>query len=43
MATAADTVIAEAEHLVEVGEIEAENVMTPGILVDYIVKGAVNE
>ena len=27
----------EAEELVEVGEIEPENVMTPGILVDYIV------
>ncbi|MDD6023832.1 MAG: CoA transferase subunit A [Oscillospiraceae bacterium] len=37
MAMAADTVIVEAEHLVEVGEIEPENVVTPGILVDYIV------
>ena len=37
MATAADIVIVEAEELVEVGEIEPENVMTPGILVDYIV------
>jgi acetate CoA/acetoacetate CoA-transferase alpha subunit len=36
MATAADTVIAEAENLVEVGEIEPENVVTQGILVDYI-------
>ncbi|BAL00542.1 putative CoA-transferase alpha subunit [Oscillibacter valericigenes Sjm18-20] len=39
MATAADLVIAETEHLVEVGTIKPENVMTPGILVDYIVKG----
>ena len=37
MAMAADTVIVEAEHLVEVGDIEPENVVTPGILVDYIV------
>jgi acetate CoA/acetoacetate CoA-transferase alpha subunit len=36
MATAADTVIAEAENLVEIGEIEPENVVTQGILVDYI-------
>lgn len=43
MATAADLVIAEAEYLVEVGEIEPENVMTPGILVDYIVKGIAKE
>jgi acetate CoA/acetoacetate CoA-transferase alpha subunit len=39
MATAADTVIAEADHLVEIGEIEPENVVTPGVLVDYIVDG----
>lgn len=37
MATAADTVIVEADNLVEIGEIEPENVMTQGILVDYIV------
>lgn len=39
MAMAADTVICEAEHVVEVGEIEPENVMTSGIFVDYIVEG----
>lgn len=39
MAFAADTVIAEADHLVEVGEIAAENVVTPSVLVDYIVEG----
>jgi len=39
MATAADVVIAEAEELVEIGEIVPETVMTPGIFVDYIVKG----
>lgn len=37
MATAADLVIVEAEELVEVGEIEPENVATPGMLVHYIV------
>lgn len=39
MATAADTVIAEAEYLVETGEIEPENVRTSGVFVDYIVEG----
>lgn len=39
MATAADLVIAETEYLVPVGEIEPENVHTPGICVDYIVEG----
>jgi acetate CoA/acetoacetate CoA-transferase alpha subunit len=39
MATAADLVIAEADNVVEIGEIEPENVATPGIFVDYIVDG----
>jgi len=39
MATAAKTVLVEADHLVEIGEIEPENVMTQGILVDFIVDG----
>ena len=39
MAMAADTVIMLAENLVEVGDIDAEHIITPGILVDYIVKG----
>jgi len=38
MATAADVVIVEAENLVKTGEINPNNVMTPGIFVDYIVK-----
>lgn len=38
MALASDTVIMEADRIVEVGEIEPENVMTPGILVDYVVQ-----
>lgn len=39
MATAATTVIVEAEKLVEIGELDPDNVMTPGIFVDYIVEG----
>ncbi len=39
MATAAKTVIAEAEEVLEIGEIDPSNVMTPGIFVDFIVKG----
>lgn len=38
MATAAETVIVQAEELVEVGEIDPNCVMTPHIFVDYIVK-----
>jgi len=37
MATAADTVIAEAEKLVEIGELDQNHVIIPGIFVDYIV------
>ena len=39
MATAAKVVIVEAIELVETGDIDPNNVMTPGIFVDYIVKG----
>lgn len=39
MATAADTVIVEAEKIVEVGELDPDYVMTPFIFVDYIVDG----
>lgn len=39
MATAADLVIVAAEKIVEVGEIDPNCVMTPGIFVDYIVGG----
>lgn len=38
MATAADTVIIEAEKLVEVGEIDPSDVMTPSIFVDVILQ-----
>ena len=40
MATAADYVIAEVEHLVEPGEIRADEVHTPGIYIDAIFQGA---
>lgn len=39
MATAADLVIVEADEIVEPGQIDPDDVMTPGIFVDYIVKG----
>ena len=39
MATAADYVIAEVEHLVELGEIPPDQVHTPGIYVDAIFQG----
>ena len=38
MASAADLVIAEINELVEVGEIAAENVKTPSIMVDFIIE-----
>lgn len=39
IATAADLVIVEAEEMVEVGEIDPSDVMTPSIFVDMIVEG----
>ncbi len=39
MATAADIVIAEADTVVEIGEIQQENIHTPGLFIDYIVNG----
>ena len=38
MASATDLVIAEINELVEVGEIAAENVKTPSIMVDFIIE-----
>ncbi|MBR5756128.1 MAG: CoA transferase subunit A [Firmicutes bacterium] len=38
MGTAADTVIVEAENVVEVGDIAPEDVRTFGMLVDYVVE-----
>ena len=39
MAMAAQVVIVQAEHIVEVGQIDPDQVMTPGIFVDAIVQG----
>jgi len=41
MALAAEIVIVEAEKIVEIGEIDPHNVMTPATLVDYIVEGGI--
>ncbi len=43
MAAAAGVTIAEVEELVQPGEIEPEHVVTPGVYVQRIVKGAVYE
>ena len=40
MATAADLVIAEVEELVEVGEIDPDEVHTPGVYVDFVVQAS---
>jgi|SRR5579883_1215511 3-oxoacid CoA-transferase subunit A len=40
MATAADYVIAEVEHLVDLGGIPADQVHTPGVFVDALFQGA---
>lgn len=37
-ATAADLVIAEAEHIVPVGELDPEHIHTPGCFVDFLVR-----
>lgn len=37
MALAADLVIAEVDEIVEIGEIDPDEVMTPGVLIDQIV------
>ena len=39
MARAADMVVVAAEQIVEMGAIEKESIVTPGIFVDYIVGG----
>jgi len=39
MATAAKVVIVEAQNIVEIGEIDPDEVMTPGIFVNYLVQG----
>ncbi len=39
MATAADITIVQAEEIVEVGELEPDEIVTPFIFVDYVVQG----
>jgi acyl CoA:acetate/3-ketoacid CoA transferase alpha subunit len=39
MATAADYVVAEVEHLVELGELDPDSVHTPGIYINAIFQG----
>ncbi|QDR79228.1 acetate CoA-transferase subunit alpha [Sporomusa termitida] len=39
MAMSANIVIAQAENIVEAGQLDPDQVMTPGILVDWIVQG----
>ena len=39
MATAADTVIVEAENIVEIGDLDPNDVVTSGIFIDHIVNG----
>jgi 3-oxoacid CoA-transferase subunit A len=43
MATAGRMTVAEVEQLVEVGDFDPDNIHTPGIYVDRLVKGAVYE
>jgi 3-oxoacid CoA-transferase subunit A len=40
MATAADIIVAEVDEIVEVGELDPEAVVTPGIYVSRIIRGA---
>ena len=42
-ATAADFVIVEAEHIVEVGELDPDEIMTPGALVDLVVQAKMED
>ncbi|MGM0436535.1 MAG: CoA transferase subunit A [Bacillota bacterium] len=39
MATAAETVLVQAKNLVEIGDLDPENIVTPHVFVDYIVGG----
>jgi 3-oxoacid CoA-transferase subunit A len=43
MATASKVTVAEVEHLVEIGELDPDQIHTPGIYVDRIFHGAVYE
>jgi len=39
MATAAKTTICEVEEIVEIGELNSDNIHTPGIFVDRLIQG----
>ncbi|HKR87863.1 MAG TPA: CoA-transferase, partial [Phenylobacterium sp.] len=43
MASAGKVTVAEVEHLVAVGDLDPDQIHTPGIYVDRILKGAVFE
>jgi 3-oxoacid CoA-transferase subunit A len=43
MATAARVTIAEVEHLVEIGDLDPDHVVTPGIFVKHILQGTTYE
>lgn len=43
MATAADLVIVEVEHIVPVGDLEPNDIHTPGCFVDYLVQASVTK
>jgi len=43
MAMAADVVIAQVDHIVEIGDIDPDEVMTPGIFVDFLVQNQPRE
>ena len=43
MATAGKVTVAEVEHLVPIGDLDKDNIHTPGIFVDHILQGAVYE
>jgi 3-oxoacid CoA-transferase subunit A len=40
MATAAKTTIAEVEHIVDIGELDPDEIHTPGIYVDRVIQGS---
>jgi 3-oxoacid CoA-transferase subunit A len=40
MATAAKVTIAEVEHLVDVGDLDPDHIVTPGIFVKHVIQGA---
>lgn len=42
MATAATTTIAEVEHIVEVGALDPDSIVTPGIFVQRVVRGEID-